>query len=314
MISTGTSWLASRLSRIEKQCSPQDRKAVDAASGGVSLATIAAGLVHAIDADVQDGAARQMFNLPAGADPTDEQLKKAAEPVKRAAIMPLMSRPALRKLILDLRQKFEQMVDEISKDELVAEDTGLSQDARDKASALVQSFEMYLAENRDEIDALQFFYSVPHKERLRYRDIKVLADAISAPPRSWTPERLWRAYETLEKSRVRGASAGRLLVDVVSLVRFALDQDVELVPHGERVRERFDRWVAQQGNQGRAFTSEQRRWLEMMRDHIATSLEIEMDDLDLIPFTNEGGLAKATKVFGEELESLLRRLGEALAA
>ena len=27
----------------------------------------------------------------------------------------------------------------------------------------------------------------------------------------------------------------------------------------------------------------------MMRDHIATSLEVEVDDFDLTPFTNEGG-------------------------
>ena len=89
----------------------------------------------------------------------------------------------------------------------------------------MQSFEKYLAENKDEIDALQFFYSVPHKKRLRFKDIQALANAIESPPRSWTPEKLWRAYETLEKDKVRGASAQRLLTDIVSLVRFALHQD-----------------------------------------------------------------------------------------
>jgi type I restriction enzyme R subunit len=306
--------LASRLSRIDKQCGPDDRRSVDEASGGVSLATIAAGLLDAIDADVQDQAAREMFNLPAGLEPTPEQLKKAAEPIKRAAILPLMSKPGLRKLILDLRQKFEQIVDEVSKDELVAAETGLSADARDKAAVLVQSFENYLAENKDEIDALQFFYSVPHKNRLRYKDIKELASRISEPPRSWTPDRLWRAYETLEKSKVRGASAGHLLVDIVSLVRFALEQDGELVPHAERVRERFDGWMAQQRNRGQRFTDEQRRWLEMMRDHIATSLEIEVEDFNLMPFAKEGGLAKATKVFGKDLRSIVHQLNEVLAA
>jgi type I restriction enzyme R subunit len=306
--------LASRIARIEKQCGPEDRRSVEAASGGISLATIAAGLLHAIDADVQDNAARTMFTVPVGAEPTHEQLKKAAEPLKKTAILPLMSRPTLRKLILDLRQKFEQIVDEVSKDELVRDDTGLSQDARDKAAALVQSFESYLAEHKDEIDALQFFYSMPHKKRLRYKDIRALADAISAPPRSWTPGRLWRAYETLERSRVRGGSADRLLVDIVSLVRFALHQEPELVPHADRVRERFDQWLAQQENRGKTFTGEQRRWLEMMRDHIATSVEIEMDDFDLTPFTRQGGLARVTKLFGRELGNIVRELNVVLAA
>jgi type I restriction enzyme R subunit len=83
--------------------------------------------------------------------------------------------------------------------------------------------------NKAEIDALQFFVSVPHRDRLRFADIKALAEAIKAPPRSWTPEVLWRAYEVLEKDRVRGASGERLLTDIVSLVRFALRQDSELV-------------------------------------------------------------------------------------
>src|SRR5262249_44157061 len=152
---------------------------------------------------------------------------------------------------------------------------------RQKAEALVQSFEGYLAEHKDEIEALQFFYSVPHNKRLRFTDIQALARAISSPPRSWTPEKLWRAYETLEKSKVRGASAGRLLTDIVSLVRFALHQEGELVPHADRVRERYENWLAQQTNKGRAFSDEQLQWLGMMRDHIATSLEIDMEAFDL---------------------------------
>ena len=36
--------------------------------------------------------------------------------------------------------------------------------------------------------------------------------------RAWTPEKLWRAYEMVHKDGVRGASAQRMLTDVVSLV------------------------------------------------------------------------------------------------
>ena len=225
-----------------------------------------------------------------------------------------MATPPLRKLILDLRQKFEQILDEVSKDTLLPDQTGYSPEAKEKAEALVRSFESYLAEHKDEIDALQFFYSLPHKKRLHFKDIQALANAISSPPRSWTAEKLWRAYETLEKSKVRGASAQRLLTDIVSLVRFALHQDGELVPHADRVHERFQYWIAQQTNKGRTFSDEQRQWLGMMRDHIATSLEIEMDSFDLTPFTNEGGLARASKIFGNDLKVIVQELNEALAA
>ena len=176
------------------------------------------------------------------------------------------------------------------------------------------SFEQFIEENRDEIEALQFFYAQPHSRRLTFRDIKELAAAIKAPPRSWTPEKLWRAYETLRKDRVRGASGQRLLTDIVSLVRFAVHKDDELVPFGEQVRERFEQWLAQQRDAGHAFTPEQRRWLEMMRDHIATSLEMTVEDFDLAPFVEEGGLGRAAQVFGGELRRVLDELNGALAA
>ena len=165
-----------------------------------------------------------------------------------------------------------------------------------------------------EIDALQFFYSVPHNKRLRFKDIKALAAAIQAPPRSWTPENLWRAYEVLDHDRVRGGSAQRLLTDIVSLVRFALHQENELVPYADQVRARFQSWMAQQTTRGRSFTGEQVRWLEMIRDHVATSLEITADDFDLTPFAEEGGLGRAAQVFGAQLRPLLDELNEVLVA
>ena len=179
---------------------------------------------------------------------------------------------------------------------------------------MVESFEKFLAENRAEIGALQFFYSLPYQSRLRYQDIKALAAAIEAPPRQWTAERLWRAYETLDRSKVKGASAKKLLVDLVSLVRFALHQKSELVPYSATVHERFDHWVAEQRTRGRRFTVEQVRWLEMMRDHIATSLEMQIDDFAYTPFAEQGGLGRAAQVFGPGLRQIVQELNEALAA
>ena len=63
---------------------------------------------------------------------------------------------------------------------------------------------------------------------------------------------------------------------------------------------------------GRAFTPEQRLWLEMIRDHIAQSLEITPDDFGYAPFVGEGGLGKARQVFGPELRSLMDELNGAL--
>ena len=54
--------------------------------------------------------------------------------------------------------------------------------------------------------------------------------------------------------------------------------------------------------------------IDPAKDSYATSLEIDMDSFDLTPFTNEGGLARASKVFGKELKGIVQELNEALAA
>ena len=55
-------------------------------------------------------------------------------------------------------------------------------------------------------------------------------------------------------------------------------------------------------------------WLNLIRDHIATAISIEPEDLDLTPFNQRGGLGKAHQLFGEQLPKLLDELNEALAA
>ena len=144
-----------------------------------------------------------------------------------------------------------------------------------------------------------------------FAEVRELADAIERPPHRFTPERLWEAYEALDRSRVRG-SGQRVLTDLVSLVRVALHQESELVPYPELVRERFRAWLLAQENAGRVFTTEQLAWLEDIRDHVAASLGISADDFDYTPFREAGGLGKAAAVFGDDLGPLLDELNEVL--
>ncbi len=304
--------LASRLARLSLQCGPEEHERVVEASGGVRLQDLSRAIVDGLDPDRQLAEARHTFEVSEGVEPTEQQIGKAAEMLLKRATKPLATRPALRTLLQDLKREVEQVIDEVSQDELL--EAGASEGAKEKAKSLVADFERFIEENRDEIEALQFFYAQPYSKRLSFQDIKDLAEAIKAPPRSWTPEKLWRAYETLSKDKVRGASGKRLLTDIVSLVRFAMHEDEELVPYGEQVRGRFEQWMAQQRNRGRAFSADQIRWLEMMRDHIATSLEMTVQDLDYAPFAGEGGIGRAAQVFGDELNVVLAELNMALAA
>ena len=54
--------------------------------------------------------------------------------------------------------------------------------------------------------------------------------------------------------------------------------------------------------------------LETIKDDIATSLSIDQDDFDSVPFNQFGGLGKAYELFGDTLTALLEELNARLAA
>jgi type I restriction enzyme, R subunit len=102
--------------------------------------------------------------------------------------------------------------------------------------------------------------------------------------------------------------------DLVALVRFALEQQPVLEPFAESVTTRFNEWLMDKAKAGVKFTVDQLAWLNLIRDHIATSLSIEPDDFDYTPFSQRGGLGKAHQLFGEQLPSILDELNLKLVA
>jgi type I restriction enzyme R subunit len=298
--------VASRIARLDKLLTRDDRDLLRKASGGLSLSEIAHGIVEALDPDVQIKAAQEATGDD---EPTAEARVEAALRMLDAAAAPLATSPELRNKLVEVRKSYEQTIDIVSKDHLIF--AGFSEEATEAARTLVDDFETYIRDNKDEITALQVLYAKPYGKRLSFEEVKELAESIRRPPRSWTPELLWSAYEKLDASRVHGAGP-RVLADLVSLVRFALEQEAELVPFPEHVQVRFAGWLAEQENVGKHFTAEQLAWLEMIAAHVATSLSIGRDDFDYAPFVQEGGLGKAHEVFGEDLGPLLDDLNGAL--
>lgn len=305
------STLAGRLARLDLQLSPVEKERVREVSGGPSLQQITAAMVEALDPDVQRARAREQLGVAPDADLPDEQVEEARDGLIRDAVKPLAARSDLRGLIEELKSAREQTIDTVSQDALV--EAGYDAGAKERALSLVASFEAYLQEHRDEIVALQLLLGSSDGRRPTHDDIRALADAIEAPPRQWTTERLWQAYEALDASHVRGRPE-RVLTNIVSLVRFAMHRDEVLEPFPARARERFEAWMAEQEQRGRSFNSDQRAWLQMIRDHIAANLEITGEDFQYAPFVQKGGMAAARRVFGPELRKILEELMEVMAA
>ena len=266
-------------------------------------------LLDAVDPDKQQEKAKEIFNTDR---PIEEQMEKATEELTNMACEPFDD-PKFRETLIEIKKRTEQIIDTVSKDEVVL--AGFDQQAKEKAQGIIDSFKQFIEDNRDEITALQLIYSKPFGQwHLTFKQIDELAEAIKRPPLRLRQETLWLAYEQLEKSKVKKARADKLLTDIISLIRFTISEADVLEPFGDVEDRRFYDWLSQQKQMGRKFTPEQMDWLTMIKDHIATSLSIGMDDFEYAPFYEKGGAVKAYQVFGEELNKVLEELNEVLAA
>ena len=291
--------LASRLARLSRKISTAERESIETTAGGVPLQTLITNLVRATDPDAALEAAREATGLQ---EPPPEAIAQAEKQLSEDAAVPFAHNPELRQRLETIHQSHEQTIDTLSKD--VVLEAGFTEDA---AQAEIQSFRQFIEDNRDEITALQVLYERPYRQRLHLDDIRALADAMQAPPRSWTTERLWQAYQRLNESRVRG-SGQRQLADIVALVRYATGEADELAPFADHVNRRFEGWLAMQETAGREFTDEQRWWLEAIRDRIAGNVSAEMRDLQNSPLDQRGGLIAAYDLFGDDLQSIIDEL------
>jgi type I restriction enzyme R subunit len=310
------STLASRLARLDQEIDPIQQAAVVKASGGKSLAELNSELLHSIDPDTNTQLAAAQFAVPPDQQPTEEQVAQVEQQQMAAALRPFHD-PKLREAILGAKRSLEQVIDEQTPDQLLR--AGFDAQALEKAKAMLTSFRQFIEENKDEIEALQVLYSVPYRAGLKFRHVKDLAAKLNQPPFYVDPNRpdsltrLWQAYEVVEPGNVRG-KGGKQLVDVIALVRHAIDPSAPLAPVGMTVEERYQQWLADKQAAGFTFTTDQRRWLDAIKDHIASSLAIEQDDLEEVPFNAIGGLGRAYELFGDKLAAILDELNARLAA
>lgn len=141
--------------------------------------------------------------------------------------------------------------------------------------------------------------------------IKELVDKILLDKPTLAPLSIWKAYEQLES--VVGQPKNEL-VALVSLIRRVIGIDKALTAYDKTVDKNFqDSGVFRKQAGTLKFTEMQ--WLRMLKEQIATSVHVEVDDLDYTPFDAQGGRGKYWgRLFGKDMEVIIEELNEALAA
>lgn len=297
--------LANRVIRLNSQMSQAERKQFET-EVGTAAGTVAENLLNAFDEDVLIAKAQADTGSE---DVTDEQIQEAQKELIQAAVTPFHD-PDIRDYIENVRRSHDQIIDNINLDSVVF--AGFDTQQEENADRIISTFHDFIEENKDEIIAMRIVYNEAYKDRpMAIDQLKSLYEKLKA--KGITVERLWDCYAIKKPDKVKRGTMAQL-TDLISIIRFEMGYSDNLAPFADKVNYNFMQWTFKRNAGHIQFTEEQMDWLRLIKDHIATSLSILSEDLDLTPFDRKGGLLGFYDVFGDEYEKILQEMNVALVA
>lgn len=163
-----------------------------------------------------------------------------------------------------------------------------------KPEDYLTAFGSFVREKADEVEAIRILHSRP--QGWSTAALTELRRVLASRPERFTEENLRKAYHAE-------------LADIISMVKDAGRRE-PLMTAQERVTRAIARVTA-----GKTLTKEQQDWLDLIARHLVVNLAIEREDFDELPiFTRVGAWSRANKVFEGQLEALLSKINEAIAA
>ena len=298
--------LASRMIRLSAQMTAAEQKAFTKTVGS-SAAQVAERLLNAFDEDVLTRKAQAEFGCET---PGPEQYAQVQKAAIAEAVKPFHD-PNVRDFVENVRRSHEQIIDNVNIDSVVF--AGFDAQQEENAQRVIQTFRDFIEANKDEIIALRIIYSQMYRDRpMVISGLKALYEKLKA--QGITIDRLWDCYAIAKPDRVRGRSTIHQLADLIAMIRFEMGYGDNLQPFAETVNYNFKQWIFRRNAGAVHFTEEQMEWLRLVKDHIAVSLSIEPEDLELSPFDHKGGLGRFYEVFGEGYQKILDEMNIELVA
>lgn len=297
--------LANRVIRLNSQMTPAERNKFEE-KVGVAAGTVAENLLNAFDEDVILEQAKKNTGI---SNPAEEQINVAQKELVQAAVAPFYN-PDIRDYIENVRRNHDQIIDSVNLDSVVF--AGFDVQQEENVNKVISSFRTFIEENKDEIVALRIIYDAAYKDRpMVIEKLKELYEKLKS--QGITIERLWDCYAIKQPKKVKSSTMTQL-TDLISIIRFEMGHADTLTPFADKVNYNFMQWTFKKNAGNIQFTEEQMEWLRLIKDHIAASLSILPEDLDLTPFDRKGGLLGFYDVFGDDYEKILQEMNVALVA
>src|SRR5690606_15823459 len=186
--------LANRLIRLDKQLDEKERLNFIENAEGQTINQVVKQLLNAHDPDTIENIRQNVENDMPGAAPVEKE--KAVEEAHQQLIesaTAVFDNYELRDYILDVRKKYDQLLDTINPDEIL--NIGWVKDNKETAEKLIEDFSGWIEAHKTEITALQLFYGQPYQRRdVTYKMIKELVETIKADKPAFAPMNIWKAF------------------------------------------------------------------------------------------------------------------------
>ena len=301
--------LANRLIRLNSQMTDRERAEFSVIVGS-SVQIFVQRLLDAFDPDVIS--AKAGVDLSDDHEPTEDEQRRMDEAktgLIKEAVQPFFD-PDIRDHIESVRRSHEQVIDSVNIDSVRF--AGYDIDKQANADRTIETFREFIEKNRDEILALRIIYDQRYKDRpMAIGQLKALYEKLKS--QNVTIERLWDCYAIKKPGKAKRGAVSQI-TDLISIIRFEMGYADNLAPFADRVNYNFMQWTLRRNAGSVHFTEEQMEWLRLIKDHIAVSLSIEPEDLDLSPFDKKGGLGRFYDVFGDNYKAVLQEMNVELVA
>jgi len=300
--------LANRLARLNRQINEDERSTFTEKANGKTINQTVKDLLNAYNPDMIDLKADEIkLRQP---EILEADAKKKAQEILIDIVRSTFS-GELNEYIENVRRVHEQIIDTVNLDTL--KKAGWDTDILMRDEKLINDFKAYLEANKDEITALRIFYNQPFQRReVTFTMIKDVLEKLKLEKPHFAPFRIWQAYEQLEK--VNGNSPKNELIALVSLIRRITEIDPVLTSYDQTVNRNFQDWVFKKQAGTLKFNEDQMNWLRMIKDYVVNSFHLEIDDLDYTPFDALGGRGRMYQLLGDEMNTVISELNEALTA
>ena len=270
--------LAGYLSNVNKKAEPEDLIELNELIKTTAIKQICLDIYAAIDPDNKAFPEYKDIN-----DPNTE---------RKALISALINNVKARKKLLEVNAGFIKIAVEET-DKLIS--AGFS---KEQSKQYIDSFEKYLEENKDEVEALRILYN-QKKVAITYSMLKDLEKKLLAYNNQFKSEFLWTCYQTLngESGKVKPLNKETelgVLTNLIPLVRYGYKIDNELVSLKRRFGSYFNLYC---GQAWRKFKPEQVEIVQQIAEYIVqngciTNIELNKAKHDLF--------VKAIPIFGAD--------------